>query len=144
MASSLEEFDELFATLAAAPTGTLARDVLRDAEEAMRELRIDFRFVTDRAERDNYILKLASYEALIAKHKSAPPPVLTREQQSLAVLRSAQRQLAGAEDDAVATRLNLAQQRERIASASANLGEVDSELRRGNQVLNRMARWWRG
>ena len=121
----------------------------------LQEMKIELHSVTNKAKKDDYILKLQSYQKSIAKHKktlltqstsslNGTRPAISateKNEQSLEVLKKAHAQLAETEEVGIGVLSNLAKQKETIKHTQANLRETNSQLGYSNKLLNRMGKW---
>ena len=121
-------------------------------------MKIELHSVSNKAKKDDYILKMQSYQKLIAKHKKTLLTTSTaslngsrvaltateKNQEGLEVLKKAHAQLAETEEVGIGVLSNLAKQKETIKNTQGNLREVNSQLGYSNKLLNRMGKWWRG
>lgn len=124
----------------------------------LAEMKIELHAIANKSKKDDYILKMQTYQKLIAKHKKTlltqstsslngtRPAVSATEknQQSLDVLKQAHAQLAQTEEVGIGVLSNLAKQKETIKNTQANLRDVNGNLTYSNKLLNRMGKWWRG
>ena len=121
-------------------------------------MKIELHAIANKAKKDDYILKMQTYQKLIAKHKRtllttssssingtrAPISASQKNQDSLDTLKKAHAQLAETEEVGIGVLSNLAKQKETIKNAQGNLREVNGNLTYSNKLLNRMGKWWRG
>jgi len=121
-------------------------------------MKIELHAIANKAKKDDYILKMQTYQKLIAKHKKtlltqssssmngsrAPISATEKNQQSLDVLKQAHAQLAQTEEVGIGVLSNLAKQKETIKNTQANLRDANGNLTYSNKLLNRMGKWWRG
>jgi len=159
MDSHVETLDELFRNIEDGKTAPeTVEEELKEAEDLLQEMKIELHSVSNNAKKDDYILKMQSYQKLIAKHKktilttstsslNGTRPAISateKNQEGLEVLKKAHAQLAETEEVGVGVLSNLAKQKETIKHTQANLRETNSQLTYSNKLVNRMGKWWRG
>jgi len=81
--------------------------------------------------------------AVAGSFQKSPLSVEAKQQQSLAVLNQAKKQLAETETVGIATVVALDAQGRQINDTKTKMEEVDSGLNRSNKLLNKMSAWWR-
>lgn len=149
--SLFEEIDTL------GPESSEVEGLLTEAESTIKQIKIQSHSVANQTKKDAIIVQIAEYEAkakavkkslLMAggtKSSQAAKPVDQAEQsqQSMDILQKARRELL--ETEAVGTNVlsNLAQQKETIAHANANLKESNQHLSYSKKLINNMSQWWR-
>jgi len=159
MDSHVETLDDLFRNIEDGKTEPdKVEEELKEAEELLAEMKIELHAVANKAKKDDYILKMQTYQKLIAKHKKtllttstsslngsrAPVSATQKNQDSLDTLKRAHAQLAETEEVGVGVLSNLAKQKETIKNTQDNLRDVNGNLTYSNKLLNRMGKWWRG
>lgn len=159
MDASIETLDEIFRGFEDGSTAQeQVDDDLREAEDTMAQMKIELHTVTNKAKKDEYLLKMQNYNKLIAKYRKTAltqssasyagtrPPLSATEKnaQSLEVLKKAHAQLAETEETGINVLSNLAKQKEQIRKVQDNLNQTNEQLGYSNKLLNRMGKWWRG
>jgi len=131
---------------------------IQEAEDILQEMKIELHSVTNKQKKDDYIIKMQSYQRIIAKHKKTilttstssmngtrePLSATQKNQESLEVLKKAHAQLIETEDVGIGVLSNLAKQKETIKKVKGNLDDSNQELVYSNKLVNRMGKWWRG
>ncbi len=167
----LNEMDELVRTLDAKKSEARRSGstdpvdaVLRDMEEMLGQMRIEVHSVRIDARKSECMERMKAFQTRIADEKrvllvwhrspggdadvgSARPTQMTREQQNneaLARLEAARRQLGEAEDVATSTLANLGEQRETLVRVHRNLRDTNEVLGKSTKLVSKMCRWWRG
>ena len=158
MDQHVESLDELLATVEDGKSPEEIEKQIADAEEVLQEMKIELHSVTNKQKKDDYIIKMQSYQRLIAKHKKtilttstssmngtrAPLSATQKNQESLEVLKKAHAQLAETEEVGIGVLGNLAQQKDTIKKIKVNLDDTNQQLTYSNKLVNRMGKWWRG
>lgn len=158
MDAHVESLDEIMANLEENKNPETMEEQLQEAEETLAEMKIELHSVTNKAKKDDYIIKMQTYNRILAKHKKtvltsstssmngtrAPLSATEKNQQSLEVLKKAHAQLAETEEVGVGVLSNLAKQKETIRRTQGNVEGVNSQLTYSNKLVNRMGKWWRG
>jgi len=158
MDSHVETLDELMQTLEENKNPEETEQQLAEAEEILAEMKIELHSVTEKSKKDDYIIKMQTYQRMIAKHRktvlttstaslNGTRPALTateKNQQGLEALQKARAQLAETEEVGIGVLSNLAKQKETITRTQNNVDEINSKVSYSNKLVNRMGKWWRG
>jgi len=159
MDSHVETMDELLNGLEGeGKSPDQVQSDLEEAEQLLAQMKLDLHSVTNKQKKDDYIIKMQSYQRLIAKHRktvlttstaslNGTRPVISateKNEASLEVLKKAHAQLAETEEVGINVLSNLAKQKETIQKTRGNLDTVNSQMTYSNKLVTRMGKWWRG
>jgi len=158
MDSHVETMDDFLQGLEDGKSPEELESALEEAEQLLAQMKLDLHSVTNKTKKDDYIIKMQSYQRLIAKHRKtvlttssssmngtrAPISATEKNQQSLEVLQKARAQLAETEETGINVLSNLAKQKETIQRTRGNLDTTNSQLSYSNKLVTKMGKWWRG
>jgi len=132
-----------------------AADNMKEAEELIKQLKIDSNTVTDKTKKAAYLQKAKAFEARIAACKKKellesdkPRPntqtKAEKAEEGLEILKKSHAQLVETEQVGVGILQNLDSQKATIQRSHANLKDVHSKLKQSDGLLNQMSKWYRG
>ena len=123
---------------------------LEEAEQTLKEMKIEIITIVNKAKRDDYLEKINNYQKLISKYRKQSligNKTTSRQssgQESFEILKKSNAQLAETEAVGIDILVNLNGQKEKIAKIKKNTVEISQELSYSNKLMNRMLKWWRG
>ena len=123
---------------------------LEEAEQTLKEMKIEIITIINKAKRDDYLEKINNYQKLIGKYRKQSligNKTTSRQssgQESLEILKKSNALLAETEAVGIDTLTNLNGQKEKITKIKKNTVEISQELSYSNKLMNRMLKWWRG
>jgi len=158
MDAHCESLDEIFRNIdEQKQTGDTLDNSLSEANDILSEMKISLHSVSNKAKKDEYLVKMQTYNRLMDKHRKsaltqteasiAGGRTLTATEQnerSLETLKRAHAQLAETEEVGINVLSNLAKQKDTIRHTQQNLKTVNSDLSYSTKLVNRMGKWWRG
>lgn len=118
-------------------------------------MKIELHSITNKQKKDDYIIKMQSYQCLIAKTilttsttslnngTLAPLSTTQKNQESLEVLKKAHIQLAETEEFGIGVLSHLAKQTETIKNIKGNLDDTNQQLTYSKKLVNRMGKYWK-
>jgi len=126
---------------------------LKEAEDLVKQLKIEVNTVTDKAKKTALQTKIRTFESQIGnlKRSSLLEPDRVRVQtkaekaeEGLDILMKAHAELAESEKVGAEVLVNLDKQKSTIINSKNNLKQVQVKLDQSNGLLNQMSKWWRG
>lgn len=139
----VETLDEIFSE------ASISQDDLREAEDALIQMKYEIHSVTNKAIKDGYLDKMRQYNKIINTHRIiALTHSSTRNHavstKSLQTLRDAHAQLMETEVIAIRMLTDLNEHKEKITKIHEGVNQSQQQLNYSNKLINRMSRWWRG